>query len=75
MVTSNNYWATKHADGWTVKREGASRASSVHKTQADAWKETRRLARGSEGEAFLQAQNGQIRARNTYGKDPYPPKG
>tara|TARA_R110002124_G_scaffold287144_1_gene470717 strand:- start:1054 stop:1281 length:228 start_codon:yes stop_codon:yes gene_type:complete len=75
MATSKNYWTTKHADGWAVKREGASRASSVHETQADAWKETRRLARGSEGEAFLQAQNGQIRTRNTYGKDPYPPKG
>lgn len=75
MATGNNYWTTKHSDGWAVKREGASRASSVHETQADAWKETKRLARGSEGEALLQGQNGQIRTRNTYGKDPYPPKG
>jgi hypothetical protein len=26
-------------------------------------------------EAFLQARNGQIRERNTYGDDPYPTKG
>lgn len=75
MAKESNYWTTKHQDGWAVKKEGASRASSVHGTQAEAWQETKRLARGSEGEALLQGQNGKIRARNTYGKDPYPPKG
>jgi hypothetical protein len=72
---SNNFWTTKRGDGWAVKREGSSRASSIHETQADAWAETRRLARGSHGEAFLQDSDGRIRARNTYGKDPFPPRG
>ncbi len=75
MANSKNYWTTKHDDSWAVKREGASRASSIHATQQDAWSEARRLARGSGGEAFLQGENGQIRARNTYGKDPLPPRG
>jgi hypothetical protein len=70
-----NYWTTKHSEGWAVKKEGASRASSVHSTQAEAWSETRRLARGAKSEALLQGSDGQIRARNTYGSDPYPPKG
>jgi hypothetical protein len=75
MTTGNNYWTTKRDGQWAVKKEGSSRASSLHNTQAEAWNETRRLARGSGGEAFLQGENGKIRARNTYGKDPYPPKG
>lgn len=75
MSKGDSYWTTKRDGGWAVKKEGSSRASSVHSTQADAWRETKRLARGSQGEAYLQGTNGQIRARNTYGKDPFPPKG
>ena len=75
MGKAKKYWATNHNDGWAVKREGSKRASSVHSTQSEAWKETRRLARGSEGEAFLQGKDGKIRARNTYGNDPFPPRG
>lgn len=75
MANSNNYWTTKHEDGWAVKREGNDRATSVHTTQAEAWAEARQRARGSKGEAFLQGENGQIRERNTYGSDPFPPKG
>ncbi|MEZ5814854.1 MAG: DUF2188 domain-containing protein [Alphaproteobacteria bacterium] len=75
MANDKNYWTTKHGDGWAVKREGNERATSTHDTQEGAWNETRRRARGSGGEAFLQGKDGKIRARNTYGKDPYPPKG
>lgn len=72
---SSNYWTTKRPDGWAVKREGSARASSIHETQASAWAETRRLARGAGGEALLQGKDGKIRAKNSYGDDPYPPKG
>ncbi len=51
---SKNYWTTKRENGWAVKKEGAARASSVHNTQAEAWSETRRLARGAGVEALLQ---------------------
>lgn len=72
---AKDYWATQHSGGWQVKGSGNARASSVHATQEAAWSEARRLARGAGGEALLQGRDGQIRARNTYGKDPYPPKG
>jgi hypothetical protein len=72
---SSNYWAAKRSDGWAVKKEGATRASSVHDNQSEAWGEARRLARGAGGEAYLKGHDGKIRARNTYGKDPFPPKG
>jgi hypothetical protein len=70
-----SFWTLKNNQGWAVKKEGATRVSSVHSSQSDAWAEARRLARGSDGEAYLKGRDGRIRARNTYGKDPFPPKG
>jgi hypothetical protein len=70
----NDYWTSKRNDGkWAVKRAGTERAASLHGTQEDAWKEARRLARGAGSEAFLKDRDGKIRARNSYGNDPYPP--
>jgi|WetSurMetagenome_2_1015567.scaffolds.fasta_scaffold715828_2 hypothetical protein len=76
MASKNDYWTSHRKDGtWAVKREGTDRAASIHDTQADAWKEARRLARAAESEAFLKGRDGMIKARNTYSHDPYPPKG
>lgn len=75
MPDTRNYWTTPHSNGWAVKREGSSRATSVHMTQAEAWNEARRRARGVGGEALLQGKNGRIRTRNTYRSDPFPPRG
>ena len=71
-----SYWVSKTPDGdWRVKREGADRASSVHGTQAEAWDRARDLARDAHGEAFLKNREGEIRERNTFGHDPFPPRG
>lgn len=75
MPNKNNYWAAKRAEGWAVVREGNERATSVHPTQEEAWNEARNRAREANGEAYLQNNQGQIRERNSYGKDPHPPKG
>lgn len=75
IEVAKDYWATKHSEGWQVKGAGNSRATSTHSTQEAAWSEAKRLARGAGGEALLQGRNGQIRMRNSYGHDPYPPKG
>jgi len=69
------YLTTKQNNRWTVKKEGDSRISSLHSNQSDAWVEARRLARGSGGNAVLKGTDGRIRARNDYGRDPFPPKG
>ncbi|MBD2842938.1 DUF2188 domain-containing protein [Erythrobacter rubeus] len=75
MSNGKDYWTAPHKDGWQVKREGASRATSVHKTQAEAWAETKSRARDAQSEAYLQNQEGRIRERNTYGNDPRKTKG
>lgn len=67
MATS--FWTSKSVNGWQVKREGATRPSSVHNSQSGAWNEARRLARGAGGDAYLKGSDGRIRAQNSYKED------
>ena len=64
---------TPHGDKWAVKREGTERASSVHRTQKEAEKKGRETARHNKTEFFLHNRQGNIRERNSYGNEPYPP--
>lgn len=76
MPDEKNYWTQQREDGkWESKREGADRASKVTDTQAEAWKHSKQRVADTKGEALLKGRDGKIRERNTYGKDPYPPKG
>ena len=65
---------TPQGDKWAVKREGSKRASSVHETQKEAEKKGRQTARNEKTEFYLHGRQGQIRQRDSYGSDPYPPK-
>jgi hypothetical protein len=60
---------------WAVKGEGNTRATSVHATQADAIEAARQTAVRQHSELFIHGRNGQIRERNSFGNDPFPPKG
>lgn len=76
MANDKNYWTSQREDGqWAVQKEGGERASSLHKTQAEAWEAAKQNARQTGGEAFLKGRDGKIRERNTYGTDPHPPRG
>lgn len=75
MTDKKNVHVTPHEDGWQVRREGADRASSVHGTQAEAESAGRSTARREGTEFLLHGRDGQIRDRDSYGNDPYPPKG
>lgn len=70
-----NQHVVRHPEGWAVKSAGASRASSVEPTQAKAIAKATEIAKSQRSEMFIHGRNGQIRERNTYGKDPYPPRG
>ena len=60
--------------GWQTKREGASRAGSRHRTQADAIKRGREQAMREKGELTTHRPDGRIRDSDSYGNDPNPPK-
>lgn len=60
---------------WSVRKSGASRASGVFKTQDEAISRARDIAKSQGTELYIHGRDGRIRERNSYGSDPYPPKG
>ncbi|MEC4586494.1 DUF2188 domain-containing protein [Bacillus safensis] len=70
-----NQHITKHPNGWQVKGAGNKKPSSVHQTQQDAIAAGREIARNQESELLIHGKDGKIRARDSYGNDPFPPKG
>ena len=74
-MPKKNQHVVPHEQGWAVKGEGNTRASSVHPTQRAAIEAARESAVSNRSEMLIHGRNGQIRERNTYGNDPNPPKG
>lgn len=74
-MSKKNYTVARRSDGWEVVRDGASRASSLHQTQAAAIAAGKPLAQVGKGELRIQGQDGRYRKSWSYGNDPYPPKG
>ncbi len=70
-----NQWVVPRDTGWAVRGEGNRRDTSHHNTQTEAVDAAREIARNQQSELFIQNRHGQIRERNTYGNDPYPPRG
>lgn len=71
-----NEHVTKRDDGkWQVIGEGNKRASAVTDTQAQAIVIARDLAIKNKSELLIHGENGRIREKNSYGNDPFPPKG
>lgn len=61
--------------GWSVKKAGAAKATSIHATQAEAVSAATRIARNQKTELYIHGKDGRIRERSSYGADPHPPKG
>lgn len=74
-MTKRNQHVVPHDRGWAVRGAGAGRASSVHPTQQAAIDTARGIAQNQGSELLVHGRNGQIRARDSHGNDPYPPKG
>lgn len=61
--------------GWVTRREGASRVGSTHHTQTGGTKVARGTALREGGEVVIHRLDGRIPDANSYGNDPFPPKG
>jgi hypothetical protein len=73
MARPNTRTVTPRGDDWTVEKPGASRASSVHDTQAEAIDAARGyLGNEGGGELKIKGTNGLVRAQDTvpHGNDP-----
>ena len=75
MANRNNVHVVQRDNGWGTLREGAKRATQVLDTQAQAIQAGRQMARQGQGELLIHGQDGRIRARDSHGSDPLPPRG
>ena len=60
---------------WQGIGEGNTRPYFVAETQKQAQQKAREIAIERKVEVLTHGVNGKIRARDSYGNDPYPPKG
>lgn len=74
-MSKRNQHVVPHDNGWAVRGAGSQRATSVHQTQQQAIDAGRAISRNQGSELLIHGRNGQIRARDSHGNDPYPPKG
>jgi hypothetical protein len=63
-----------HQDGWGVKGEGNKRFTAITPTKQEAEKIARDIAKNQGTELFIHGRNGKIQDRDSFGKDPCPPK-
>ncbi len=72
-----NQHIVRRPDGnWAVKGkgEGNKRASSLQPTQERAIGDATRIARREGADVVIHGRDGNIRDKDSYGRDPYPPR-
>ena len=74
MARGKDQHVVSHKDGWAVKGAGNSKATKVTKTQKEAIAAAESIARNQKSDTKIHGENGKIRAGNSYGNDPHPPK-
>lgn len=70
-----NLHVVKYQKSWVVKQEKSSQPLSRHHTQENAIERASGIARSNNLEVFIHDRHGRIRERNSFGNDPFPPKG
>ena len=74
MTRGKNQHVVKHLKGWAVKGEGNSKATKVTQTQGQAIQVAQQIARNQKSDTKIHGKDGKIRAGNSYGNDPCPPR-
>lgn len=76
MSKNSNQHVTPHKNGgWQVKGAGNSRATAKTSTQTEAYQIAKAIATNKHSEVVVHGKNGRIREKNSFGNDPFPPKG
>lgn len=74
MANPKDVHVVPRGDSWATVRPGNGRASGLFDTQQQAINQGRRIAQNDHAELLIHGQNGQIRSRDSYGHDPFPPR-
>ncbi|WP_421945521.1 DUF2188 domain-containing protein [Pedobacter sp.] len=72
---AKNQHVVPHNGSWGVRGAGNERVTRIVNTQTEAIRIARDIAINQRSEVVIHRPNGQIRDRNSYGNDPFPPKG
>ena len=70
---AKNQHVIPKSDGWAVKREGNSRATSIHDTQASAIQAARKAAKKQGVELIIHGRDGAVKSRDSQGIDRFTP--
>lgn len=70
-----NQHVVPHDGQLAVLGEGNQRVTKITRTQQEAIDIAREISRNQESELLIHRPDGRIRARDSHGNDPYPPKG
>lgn len=70
-----NQHVVKTPSGWGVRGERNSKITENFPKQKEAIERAREIAINQRSEVLIHGENGRIRERNSYGNDPFPPKG
>lgn len=70
-----NIHVVHDGEQWKVKQENAMRSSGNFETQREAIDRARQIAQNKGQEVAIHGLDGRIRAKHSYGNDPYPAKG
>jgi len=74
-MTKKTQHVVKNPDGgWAVKKGGSTKATKVYQTQAEAIRRGREIAQNQKAEFYVHGRDGRIQKKDSYGKDPFPPK-
>lgn len=70
-----NQHVVPHNNKWAVKGAGNNKATKVTGTQKEAIDVAKEISKNQQSELIIHRPNGQIRDKNSYGNDPFPPQG
>jgi len=70
-----NQHVVPHNEGWAVKGAGNEKATKVTSTQKEAINVARSIAKNQKSELLVHNMKGQIRRKDSFGNDNFPPKG
>lgn len=74
-MSKKNQHVVPRGKQWAVRGEKNDKATKIVHTQSEAIKIARDIAINQQSEVVIHRPNGQIRDKNSYGNDNYPPKG
>jgi len=60
---------------WAVQTNGTKRADSLHDRKIDAERRGKELAKSKRTELIVKSEKGRIERKDSFGNDPFPPRG